>query len=345
MVEVAHFDPIPVQVSMEGIYPTLSLNLPRMRDDVFSACLEEAKAASSALTLHTITHKALTTPATNRAESVASSRAVSTKSMRHKAADMAATSRSVAARSEAGKTVTMTQRTGVTDMLMGPDKKLDLEAERLRLVRLLDEQEAMRRAMAEQDANGTGSVEGAMRPSPSGDDIATQDQDQARGGEAPGAVAGSPVRTAKLKSTANTAAGLNATSATAATATSALGKKLKPPPQPPVPALYSAHYVLDFGCVTKGTTRTRKFRMANPSSQSVTLRFDKALLEAWCFKADPEAISKLPGAPECGLVDVTFTLQANKSQVQLGAWELIMPLDIKGSLPVLLTLKANIQVG
>ena len=45
--------------------------------------------------------------------------------------------------------------------------------------------------------------------------------------------------------------------------------------------------------------------------QAVTLRFDKALLETWCFKTDPEAISKLPGAPEFGSVEVTFTLQAS----------------------------------
>ncbi len=45
------------------------------------------------------------------------------------------------------------------------------------------------------------------------------------------------------------------------------GGKRGGPIQPPLPDLAAAHYVLDFGCVIKGTTKTRKFKLTNPSAQ------------------------------------------------------------------------------
>jgi hypothetical protein len=49
--------------------------------------------------------------------------------------------------------------------------------------------------------------------------------------------------------------------------------------------------------------------------------------------------------PERGEVDVSLTLQGSKPSVIPGPLELVLPLDIKGGPPVLLTLRANVQVS
>ncbi len=82
--------------------------------------------------------------------------------------------------------------------------------------------------------------------------------------------------------------------------------------QPKLPHIFSSHFIVDFGCVTKGTPRTRKFKMTNPSTQALTLRFDKLLLEAWGFKIEPDSVKKLPEGAE---VELALTLQANKAVV------------------------------
>lgn len=40
--------------------------------------------------------------------------------------------------------------------------------------------------------------------------------------------------------------------------------------QPPLPPVVAAHYMLDFGYVVKGTTRVRKFKMTNTTTQQVS---------------------------------------------------------------------------
>lgn len=111
--------------------------------------------------------------------------------------------------------------------------------------------------------------------------------------------------------------------------------------QPPLPPLFSSSYVVDFGYVTRGQARTRKFKMVNPTPETVTMRFDKPLLESWGFKVSPEAVSKLPTD---GSVEVALTLEANKSSVQAGPIELTLPIAIKNGPPILLTIKAHVQV-
>jgi hypothetical protein len=96
-----------------------------------------------------------------------------------------------------------------------------------------------------------------------------------------------------------------------------LGRK-RGPIQPPVPSFAAAHYVLDFGCIVKGTSRSRKFKLINPSTQPVSFKWDRATLDSWGIKVEPEIVSKLPGAPENGSMEVTLTLQAAKPQVREG---------------------------
>jgi hypothetical protein len=43
LVSVAHFEPVEVQVLIEGTYPMLSFNLPRIKDDAFLDALAFAR--------------------------------------------------------------------------------------------------------------------------------------------------------------------------------------------------------------------------------------------------------------------------------------------------------------
>lgn len=43
LVSVAHFEPVEIQVLIEGTYPMLSFNLPRIKDEAFQAALACAR--------------------------------------------------------------------------------------------------------------------------------------------------------------------------------------------------------------------------------------------------------------------------------------------------------------
>lgn len=49
LVSVAHFEPVEVQVLIEGTYPMLSFNLPRVKDDAFLDALACARSRSAPL--------------------------------------------------------------------------------------------------------------------------------------------------------------------------------------------------------------------------------------------------------------------------------------------------------
>lgn len=43
LVAVAHFEPVQVQVLVEGTYPVLLMNLPRVKDELFNSCVAAAQ--------------------------------------------------------------------------------------------------------------------------------------------------------------------------------------------------------------------------------------------------------------------------------------------------------------
>ncbi len=57
-----------------------------------------------------------------------------------------------------------------------------------------------------------------------------------------------------------------------------------------------------------------------------------------------QVVSRLPGAPDFASAEVSVTLLGNRSGVQPGPLELVYPIAMKGSPPVLLTLRAHVQV-
>jgi hypothetical protein len=54
-----------------------------------------------------------------------------------------------------------------------------------------------------------------------------------------------------------------------ADAASALGGSSRPLVAPKLPELVSAHYVLDFGSMTKGINKSKKVKLTNMSNQQV----------------------------------------------------------------------------
>ncbi|KAG2489301.1 hypothetical protein HYH03_012133 [Edaphochlamys debaryana] len=384
LVEVAHFEPVPVQITVEGTYAAVSLNLPRQRDDVFSTCLESAR---QKIIQAALSHVPVDEPenpddaalslapsgppkrasrrsmrpvgdgpqASGKSISGARSIAAGAKSIAAGAKSIAAGAKSMApARAQSAHS-----NAGRTGAQLPAEKKVEVEAERLRLITLLLEREAERKRNTDRAAELAAALEaGAAAAGQPGPGDATKRADTVAGSP-PASTVGGESRAPRRSMTGvttgpalvrhssmQTAAG-SITGPKASGAVEEEGTKRAPrvaPIMPSLPALAVAHYVLDFGYVVKGLTRTRKFRLTNTSNQQVSFRFDKGLLETHGFKLDPEVVSRLPGAPEFASAEVSVTLQANKGAVQPGPLELVYPITIKGSPPVLLTMRAHVQV-
>ncbi|PNH08880.1 Hydrocephalus-inducing protein [Tetrabaena socialis] len=393
LVEIAHFEPVQVQVLVEGTYAAVSLNLPRQSDEDFLSCLEAARAKYINSALSQIPPDdpakpgdAALSPASGPPGS-ASASPLRTGARRSAAAAAAAarpdtggtdatggavlespspartitTGRSATARSAPGTGAHRTQSAhslsgGLGLSQLPVEKKVEVEAERLRLIHLLLERETERRRHTEHAAGLAAALEAgaaaAGQPGPaatllrqSSGHMSPSASQAGGGGDKPrrGAASVAPSRGALTRHMSTVTAVTVATRAGDDDSKRAVARPAGGA-HSGLPSLSVAHYVLDFGYVVKGLTRTRKFKLTNTSSQQVTFRFDKSLLEQAGFKVDPEVVSRLPGAPDFASAEVSVTLQAGKASVQPGPVELVYPITIKGSPPVLLTLRAHVQV-
>jgi hypothetical protein len=137
-----------------------------------------------------------------------------------------------------------------------PESRLEYEAERLRLKQLLLK------------------LEGAA------DSRASPRSSSASSSRASSAVPKTPSRSTSLKGAAAASKGSPAASsaapsaglvATAAGPDAAAGQAVpkRAPVTPKIPGLVSGHYLLDFGCVTKGINKSRKVKLTNMSTQLV----------------------------------------------------------------------------
>lgn len=341
---MAHFDPISVQVAVEGVYPAIMLGLQRIRDELFIECLAEARAAYEAEQPEMV-GSTVTSPTRNGTDRLQHSASVLGVS---RAASMMG-DRSVAAMSVAKTHAATTTKKGPKPELLPLERKLEMEAERLRLVKLLSGAEmakvhAEQQALLEAEIAAARAADGGGLMSMEGDGDyghdAMEDSEGMHHDHHHGVLA--PATPPRAVSTPPVPAPADVADAMSAMVS---GKKRGPVPiHPPIPPLVAAQYILDFGAVVKGTSRTRKFKLVNPSSQAATLRWDKAVLESWGIKVEPEAVSKLPGLPEPGSMEVTMTLQAAKPQVALGPLELLLPVGAKGAPPVVVSIRADVQV-
>jgi hypothetical protein len=71
----------------------------------------------------------------------------------------------------------------------------------------------------------------------------------------------------------------------------------------------------------------------------VSFSFNKGLLDSYGLAVDPEVVQRIPGAPEYGSVEVTFTLKGGRANLPSAPVDLLMPLNIKNGPPVLLSLR------
>ena len=253
MVEIAHFEPTPVLLSMEGVYPSISLGLPRVPEGLYSSCLEQAQAAAAIRKAAKAEAASKVPPATAAVPSIpASGRSSPTKAL--PVGSRPSTSSSM----KPPPSALLKKPIADPSAPSHPERKPDSEAERLRLVKLLVDKEA------------------ALRPSPA--IVAIPEE----GDVLFGMSAGNGISENDLVEDPDQLLPVIVTQAATAKvrpspspAPTSGPKREKGAIQPPIPSIFAANYIVDFGYVTKGTTRNRKFRMTNPGSQSVTLKFEK----------------------------------------------------------------------
>ena len=232
-------------LSMEGVYPTIALGLPRVQDELYISCLEQAQAAA-AVRKAAETSKAPVPPSPPHSSSPVPPLGRPSPSKALAGGSRPSTSASVKPPPSAQHRASASLKNPGPDPAAKhpPERKPELEAERLRLVKLLVDKEA------------------SLRPAPA---LATVAIPDGRGGE-------DDLVLPDQRPAVTTA---SKPSQSLPPATTSAPKRDKAAIQPPIPSIFSANYVVDFGYVTKGTTRNRKVRMTNPGSQAVTLQFEK----------------------------------------------------------------------
>ncbi|QDZ25387.1 hypothetical protein HOP50_17g79270 [Chloropicon primus] len=105
-----------------------------------------------------------------------------------------------------------------------------------------------------------------------------------------------------------------------------------------------SHYVLDFGYVVKGTTKTKNFKLENISSTPITFGIDRYALESVGFSMEPKYVIRLPGAYDFGVEDISITLNAKADVVHLGKLEYDLPLDVRKGPNIVIHLRALITM-
>jgi hypothetical protein len=131
---------------------------------------------------------------------------------------------------------------------LAPEKRLEFEAERLRLVQQLLS------VAGNSTTVGANAAAGLLK---------------ARSMTANTYLNSSRGRNSLEPAVANTTAATPAESSSSAEAGSIGSIASRPGAVSKLPDLISGHYLLDFGCATKGTTKSRKVKLTNMSSQQV----------------------------------------------------------------------------
>ena len=111
-----------------------------------------------------------------------------------------------------------------------------------------------------------------------------------------------------------------------------------------LPNVILSKYVLDYGPVIKGTSKTKRFRLQNIGFHHVSFSVDASLLASCGFSLDPETTVRLPGAPEFETTELALTLQTSRLDSSVESVELCVPLELKNGPSVALNLRAAITV-
>lgn len=142
-----------------------------------------------------------------------------------------------------------------------PDKRLENEAEQLRLIHLLLTLEGKSTQTADSPRSSS-SQGGSRRSSLAAGKTALKSASQK------GSLQGSTSSTAAVQLPASLGSSVAPPPAACASSPGPTGTR-RLPVAPKLPELVSGHYLLDFGCVTKGVNKSRKVKMTNMSTQQV----------------------------------------------------------------------------
>lgn len=105
----------------------------------------------------------------------------------------------------------------------------------------------------------------------------------------------------------------------------------------------AAHYLLDFGYIVKGSTRSKKVKFTNTGTEPVLFNFDVKALELQGVAAVPAvpSVRLMPAPDKSSTHEYTFTLNTNRVGAPLGPSEVTLPIYVKNGPPALLTVRSN----
>lgn len=152
---------------------------------------------------------------------------------------------------------------------LAPEKRLENEAERLKVKQLLLDAERFSATVDSTDSPRSSTSRG-------GRSISTTGRTAQTSASLKDSLRGSTSSAAAPQAAASQAASI-ASAAGTIDAAGPTGSR-RPPVAPKIPELVSGHYLLDFGCVTKGTNKSRKVKLTNMSTQQVRLQAPAGLL-------------------------------------------------------------------
>ena len=108
-----------------------------------------------------------------------------------------------------------------------------------------------------------------------------------------------------------------------------------------------SEYVCDFGHVIRGAQLQRTFRVTNVGFTNISFEYPKnvkSALIAAGFVVEPDRVNRLPGAPDYESVEFTVLFNSGRPGVNLGPVDLLIPIAIRGGPQVNVYLKANVTI-
>lgn len=108
-----------------------------------------------------------------------------------------------------------------------------------------------------------------------------------------------------------------------------------------------ADYVLDFGNVIKGQQQQKEFKVTNVGYSNVSFEFQKSIKAAMSqagFTVEPDKVQRLPGAPDFETAEFAVVFNSAKPTVNLGPIDLVVPLQTRNGPTVRVHLRANVTI-
>ncbi|XP_041376326.1 hydrocephalus-inducing protein-like isoform X3 [Gigantopelta aegis] len=103
-------------------------------------------------------------------------------------------------------------------------------------------------------------------------------------------------------------------------------------------------YILDFGHVILGTVQTRNVHAANTGCLPVSFNVEHKPLHKYGFSVQMDKVHNLPGPPDPETVDIVVSFDPSIANLQLGAVQKQMMINIENGPSVCIILKANVTM-